>query len=395
MKPVRALLLAVMILLASCSGGGQADSPLPTDTLAPIVSLTPRFTATPVPTRTPLPTFTDVPSITPIPPTPSDTPTPTEIPPVVGIIASLETVNVRQGPGVNFPAIVALVPGTGVEVLGQNEDATWYNIKMEDGSEGWVASSLLRIQPTSTPVPTSTSTPDLTALFLGTPLPTAILGGGTVTPTLPGPSSPTPIDPASLLTPLGTSSTTGAGVPVINQNSVNQTATALAGGRGTATFTPVAVGSAPTIPPGATSSGSAAGGTTVRQGVDIFAYCDNGIPGVPRAPGDLAAGSTIDVTWAWLVSDQSFFQQHLANANYEVRIDGVLLSNWRQYTGDIARAGSDYAIYWRVPAGPLTAGQHQITYRLTWNAAISDGYQNFGPGTAITEETGNCTFTVR
>jgi hypothetical protein len=31
---------------------------------------------------------------------------------------------------------------------------------------------------------------------------------------------------------------------------------------------------------------------------------------------------------------------------------------------------------------------------VTWSAPISDGYQQFGPGTANTEETGSCTFTV-
>ncbi|MBZ0299953.1 MAG: SH3 domain-containing protein, partial [Anaerolineae bacterium] len=144
-------------LLAACSGAGAEVNSIPaTATLAPIVSMTPRFTATPLSTRTPLPTFTFTPSQSPIPPTPSDTPTPTEIPPIIGIIASINTVNVREGPGTGFSAFEALRPGTRVEVLGQDVEGVWLNIRLEDGREGWVATSLVRLQDTPTPLPTLT-----------------------------------------------------------------------------------------------------------------------------------------------------------------------------------------------------------------------------------------------
>jgi uncharacterized protein YgiM (DUF1202 family) len=125
-------------LLASCTTPEQpsAISGVPTNTLSPLVSATPRLTATPVPSRTPLPTFTFTPSATVPSPTPSNTPTMTPTPPITGIVASLQTVNVREGPEVTFRQIEALVPGTGVEVLGQNADGRWLNIRLEDGREG-------------------------------------------------------------------------------------------------------------------------------------------------------------------------------------------------------------------------------------------------------------------
>src|SRR5262245_7068381 len=124
LKTISKLFFAGLLLLAACTSGQetQQSAGIPTDTLAPIVSMTPRFTATPVPSRTPLPTFTLTPSDTPITPTPSNTFTPSPTPGITGIVASLQSVNVREGPGVNFSAIQALIPGTGVEVLGQNED---------------------------------------------------------------------------------------------------------------------------------------------------------------------------------------------------------------------------------------------------------------------------------
>jgi hypothetical protein len=412
-----------ILLLAACSGTPEAQVvDNPTVTLAPNVSMTPRLTATPVPTRTPLPTFTYTPSESPVPPTPSDTPTPTEVPPVVGIIASLQTVNVREGPGLNFSAIEALNPGTGVEVLGQSPDGAWINIRMEDNDEGWIAASLISIRPTETPIPTSTPSPDLTALFLGTPLPTSLFGGGTVTPTPPRqvvtPTRITGTPPAASPSPASSQSF----LPVIDTTAINQTAIALAGDVGIATATRpagLATGgatvtafpltpsrtptrSAPTTTPNVLGtritatpfSNATAGPANTAQGVDVFALCDNAALGIP-APTNLGAGSTIDVYWAWFAASPELIQQHVTNATYEVELDGVLLTNWRQGATNIRPVGNQYVIYWYVPSGPLAAGRHRIDYRVTWAAQISDGSGTYGPGTSNTEETGSCTFDVR
>jgi hypothetical protein len=417
LKRLFVLLVIALLALAACDLGNQPvaeQSSVPTNTLAPIVSMTPRFTATPVPSRTPLPTFTFTPSETPLSPTPSDTPMPTATPPITGIIASLESVNVREGPGVTFGAIAALPPGTGVQVLGQNADGRWYNIRMEDGQEGWISSQLVRVNPTPTLVPTATPSPNLTALFLGTPLPTALIGGGTITPTPPrSVVSPTPLSDTPEAE--GTEEA-GSFIPIIDEDFF-QTATALAGGISTivpsatldinainATVTAVSIGDV-TGTPGATSSAptpagtpsgvGAQGSTGSQQGVDVFAICNNRSLG-PAAPTTLRAEATIDVYWAWFARTQEQIQQHIDNANYEVRVDGVLLDNWRNYQTDIRPAANNqFVVYWYVPYGPLTAGDHEITYQVTWTQAISDGFDEYGPNTENPFEQGNCNFTVR
>ena len=133
--------LAVLVMVGCNGGNGAQSSSLATATLtlAPIVSMTPRFTATPVPSRTPLPTESPIPPTETVSPTPSNTFTPSPTPPVVAIIASLNTVNVREGPGVSFGAFIALPPGTRVEVLGQDVSGQWYNVQLEDGRDGWVS----------------------------------------------------------------------------------------------------------------------------------------------------------------------------------------------------------------------------------------------------------------
>jgi hypothetical protein len=409
-KILQRLLPLALLALAACGGdtGGEAAS-LPTATLAPIVSMTPRFTATPVPSRTPLPTNTYTPSPTPITPTPSNTFTPSPTPPVTGIVASLQTVNVRQGPGVNFSAIRALVPGTGVEVLGQNEDGKWLNIKMEDGTEGWIATSLVRVNPAPTLFPTATPSPDLTALALGTPLPTAVLGGGTITPTPPR-SASTPTLPGSEMPTPETTETLTFALPVIDVDSIQQTATALAGGTGIPTSTPfptpgpatatALAGTAavvtPTFTPLALTPGTGSEGSSgPQQGIDVLAYCDNPLFGNP-APSSLTTGATIDIFWSWFASEREYIQQHVDNALYDVRVNGVPLQNWRSHISRVRQqADGNYWVYWFVPYGPLQPGQYTITYSVTWRSRITDGYDFFGPGTTTVGESGTCTFTVR
>lgn len=412
-------ILALSFVLAACTEGEQDLSVIPTNTLAPIVSMTPRFTATPMSTRTPLPTFTLTPSETPIPPTPSNTPTPTEIPPIMGIITSMQTVNVREGPGVSFRAFQALPAGESVEILGQSPEGTWLNIKLSDGREGWVSSTLVRFQDTPTPFPTATATTDMTAIALGTVFPTDIFGQ-TITPTPPGSiASPTPVTQGEVTAEADTppDAVSTSFLPVIDVTSIGLTATALTGGGvvaptmtppavtqaaatvetvvGVATL-PVTVSAGATLPAGGseeTGIGSA-GSASPQEGVDVLAYCNDPIFRMP-APTNLLEGSTIDIWWSWYARTEEQLQDHLNNMIYEVAIDGVVLRDYTNYQSRIRQErDGNYYVYWYVPAGPLAAGTYEITYRVSWRQRISDGYSDFGPGTARPQETGSCTFTV-
>jgi hypothetical protein len=417
------ILLLGLLLLAGCNGGSTAPTPFPTATLAPLLSLTPNWTATPFITRTPPPTFTLIPSETPIPPTPTITPSLTATPPVVGIVGGMQIINVREGPSTNYNAIDTLIPGTAIQVLFQNAEGTWLNIRLEDGLEGWVSSGLIYIEATATPYPSMTPSPDYTALALGTPLPTALIGGGTVTAT--------PPSAIMTATPLGTVADvepTESFLPTIDVNTINMTATALAGGGAVQISPPpprptdsatepaaaiptIDLNATPTLvtPDGNASPESAAptqadvvpatsiptpsGDAVVRERVDVLAMCNN--PTFRMSPPtDLAAGSTIEVFWAWFANDPDAMQQHIDAVTYEVRVNDVLL-DWRQFGQGVIQDGDWYAKYWYVPVGPLVSGTYHITYRATWSETITDGIAYYGPNTTNPVEEGDCDFVVR
>jgi len=135
------------------------------------------------------------------------TPTPTSTPMAIVRAAAL---NVRQGPGLNFPVIGVLQRDDRVAVLGRTPGGDWLLICcLAEGESGWAAASLLEasppatalpvvsaLPPTPTPRPTSTPTPSPTPVPpTSTPLPPthAPTPRPTDTPPPPPTDTPTPV----------------------------------------------------------------------------------------------------------------------------------------------------------------------------------------------------------
>lgn len=108
------LILALILTSCNLTVTQQASTPLSPPTLdAPTLSLS---TFTPVPTGTP-----------PVANTPTITPTPTSS----FILASPkeQPVNCRFGPGISYAVIGALDIGKQAEMIGRNEDSSWWYVK--------------------------------------------------------------------------------------------------------------------------------------------------------------------------------------------------------------------------------------------------------------------------
>ncbi len=130
--------------LAATHTPAPTFTPLPVDPTAP-VALVPSATPTPSPTITPLPIPTFTPTLLPASPTEPPPAAPTATPvPVQPQVVSAVTVNVRSGPGTNYPVISALPPGIAVPVVGRNDASSWWQIQGPDGSTGWVANSVVQ-----------------------------------------------------------------------------------------------------------------------------------------------------------------------------------------------------------------------------------------------------------
>lgn len=334
------VLLAALLLvpwLAACQLP-SLNAPTETPTLTP--SDTPEPTATPtettLPTATPKPTNTFTPTTT---STPTDTSTPTATPTLYGIVNTRQRINVRSGPGTTFAAIDALSPGDGAQIIGQDQTNSWYHIQLDDEQTGWVSAALLLVETPTPPI---------------TPVPTA--------------------DYNLLLD-----------IPIVDLPAAHATATAIA----EATVA-TAVPSPATSPP----TQATAPAVTPRQDVDVFAFCDDRSFGL-SPPTGLTSGSTIRIFWGWFASSEALVWQHINNALHELRVNGTAIADLDSYRLTPRQDGSQFVVYWYVPFGPLSAGSSEITYRVSWQSTISDGYARYGPGTDTEFEEESCSFVVR
>lgn len=360
------LWIAALVLSMVLAGCSVAAEMAPTATLLPTASPTPRPTASPTHTPLPLPSPTaPPPSPTSPPPTLTETPAPTLTPTRFGVIRSRQRVNVRRGPGVDFATFESLAPGTEVQVISQNADATWYSIMLDNEDEGWVRADLLFIEAAPTPSPTASPAADS-----NTP-PAAATEGGL------------PVFHA----------------PIVDIGAIHLTATALDSRSALTASAPENApdsASAATVPSASediievpTRAANAS-----RSGVDVFAFCDDSSYNI-ASPTNLSAGSSIEIFWAWFATSDDYLRQHIANASHELRVNGLRIANVDQFRLPPVTRGRDRVVYWYVPFGPLEAGDYLITYRVTWQTAITDGYKSFGPGTATEFEEESCNFVVR
>ncbi|MCC6614712.1 MAG: SH3 domain-containing protein [Anaerolineae bacterium] len=55
-----------------------------------------------------------------------------------GQVTGVARLNVRSGPGVGYPVVVVVEAGANVALIGRNGDASWVNIQLAGGVQGWI-----------------------------------------------------------------------------------------------------------------------------------------------------------------------------------------------------------------------------------------------------------------
>ncbi len=130
----------------------RTPSPTPTGpTRTPRPTNTPAPTSTPGPTRTPRPTSTAAPTRT---PTTTATPVPTP-----SFIVNTDWINVRKGPGPEYPIIDAIPRGEQYDIGARNPAGTWLEFCCVKKQRGWIYTPLLIVNVEVTVIPTVRATP--------------------------------------------------------------------------------------------------------------------------------------------------------------------------------------------------------------------------------------------
>jgi hypothetical protein len=122
----------------------------------------------------------------------------------------------------------------------------------------------------------------------------------------------------------------------------------------------------------------------------IFAECNDYLPA--SAPGLLYDNDNIVIFWSWFAKTEQQVQDHIFQAQYSVTLSGQPL----KYVdvSPITQSGRNYWVFYTSTIGHLRPGQYGINFKVTWNQAITDGYEDFGPGTENEVLDSNCTFFI-
>lgn len=120
----------------------------------------------------------------------------------------------------------------------------------------------------------------------------------------------------------------------------------------------------------------------------IYAECDEyGL----ALPGTVYDSDNVVVFWSWYTRTRAQMEDHLAKAQYNVRMNTAALQPVNR--SEIERRGANFWVFYTAQIGNLRTGHYEVDYQLTWSGQHDDGYKVFGPG-ADEREAGNCNFDV-
>jgi hypothetical protein len=122
----------------------------------------------------------------------------------------------------------------------------------------------------------------------------------------------------------------------------------------------------------------------------IFAECDRFLS--RAAPGLLYDNDNITIFWSWFAKTEQEVADHIAQAQYDVKLNRAPLGP--VIVSAITKRTQNFWVFYSVPIGPLRPGNYGVEFRLNWKAKISDGFDDYGPGTKNQEVYSTCTFKV-
>jgi len=143
-KPSAAITFLFLIVLSACAGGNISNTATPVSSNNSVIGerqppsdhiLTPTL----IPPPSPTPTLTPIATLAPELSQPSPIPLLISTPKAEVIIAAL---NIRQGPGLDYPIVGVAQAGDEFEIIGVNFLGDWLQVATHDGNTGWISGQI-------------------------------------------------------------------------------------------------------------------------------------------------------------------------------------------------------------------------------------------------------------
>lgn len=131
-------------------------------------------------------------------------------------------------------------------------------------------------------------------------------------------------------------------------------------------------------------------GRTENPGL-VFAECEDYIG---ADPGRLYDTDGIILYWSWFASTPQQVYDHINNAIYDVTVADLPIP-FVEIRPVVRLGDGNYWVFYVATLGDSwRPGTWDVEFKLTWRQPITDGYQTFGPGTAIPGIDSGCQFTI-
>lgn len=113
-------------------------------------------------------------------------------------------------------------------------------------------------------------------------------------------------------------------------------------------------------------------------------------------PGTVYDTDNVTLFWSWYAKTSAQVQDHIDNAIYSVTFfDEPALPVPNVVRSEIEYRSGDYWVFYYAQLGHLRPSSYGISYNLWWKNPITDGYDDFGPGTDNELLHGDCSFDIR
>lgn len=123
----------------------------------------------------------------------------------------------------------------------------------------------------------------------------------------------------------------------------------------------------------------------------IFAECEDFDV---TEPGIVYDTDNVVVFWSWFADSEENLIDHIDNVDYSVAYYQTLALPNPTRTEIREIDGLFWVFYYSI-IGNLRPGRYYISYKVNWENPISDGFSEFGPGTANPELNSGCEFVVQ
>ena len=113
-------------------------------------------------------------------------------------------------------------------------------------------------------------------------------------------------------------------------------------------------------------------------------------------PGILYDTDEIKIFWSWFAKTREQVQDHINSALYNVKIDTQTIPDVEVSAIKKLPGNTDWWVFYTVSLGDRwRPGGYVISFNLSWSKAITDGYEDFGPGAATERLESGCRFAIQ